>query len=99
LQQETDPASAIDRLVESDDIERYLLSEVDERLTGLEQSVMGAVAVLMGYPGSQDAIEAVLDGENVRRTLRQLTGRHLLAVRAGAKGKEYQQHALVQSFY
>jgi ATP/maltotriose-dependent transcriptional regulator MalT len=99
LQQETEPAGAIDRLVESDDIERYLLTEVYERLTDQEQAVMGAVAVLMGYPSSQDAIEAVLDGESVRRTLRQLADRHLLIVREGAEGREYQQHAMVQAFY
>jgi tetratricopeptide (TPR) repeat protein len=99
LQEEAEPARAIERLTESDDIERYLLAEVDERLTGQEQAVMGAVAVLMGYPGSQDAIEAVLDGESVRRTLRQLADRHLLSVREGAQGREYLQHAMVQTFY
>jgi ATP/maltotriose-dependent transcriptional regulator MalT len=99
LQEEADPVRAIDRLTESDDIERYLLAEVDERLTGQEQAVMGAVAVFLGYPGSQDAIEAVLNGESVRRTLRQLADRHLLSVREGAQGREYLQHAMVQTFY
>ncbi len=99
LRQETDPAGTIDRLAESDNIERYLLAEVEERLTEQEQAVMSAVAAFMGYPGSQDAIEALLDGESVRRTLRQLADRHLLIVRAGARGREYQQHAMVQAFY
>ena len=96
----TDPATAIDRLVKSEDFERYLLAEVDENLSEPEQAVMGAVAVLLGYPGSQEAIEAVLDGEAVRRSLlRQLADRHLLMVREGAQGREYQQHTLVQAFY
>lgn len=99
LRHEADPAGAIDRLAESDDIERYLLAEVEDRLTEQEQAVMGAVAVLLGYPAGQDAIEAVLDGERVRRTLRLLADRHLLLVREGAAGREYQQHAMVQAFY
>lgn len=99
LQHEADPASAIDRLVESQDVERYLLAEVDERLTEDEQAVMGAVAALMGYPGSQDALEALLDGESIRRTVRRLTDRHLLIERDGTLAREYQQHAMVQSFY
>jgi tetratricopeptide (TPR) repeat protein len=99
LHQEADPTSAIDRLVESDNVERYLLAEVDEGLTEQEQAVMGAVAVFLGYPGTQDAVEAVLDGESVGRTLRQLTDRHLLMVREGTQGREYQQHAMVQVFY
>lgn len=99
LQHEADPAGAIDRLAARDDIERYLLAEVEGRLSAQEQAVMGAVAVLLGYPGSQDAIEAMLDGESVRRTLRQLLDRHLLIVREGAQGREYQQHAMVQAFY
>ncbi len=85
--------------MESHDIERYLLAEVDERMSEQEQAVMGAVAVLLGYPASQDAIEAVLAGESVRRTLRLLTDRHLLMVREGALGREYQQHGMVQAFY
>lgn len=99
LQPETDLAGAMERLAESDNIERYLLVEVEERLSEQEQAVMGAVAVLLGYPGSQDVIEAMLDGESVRRSLRQLADRHLLIVRDGARGKEYQQHAMVQAFY
>jgi tetratricopeptide (TPR) repeat protein len=99
LLHEAEPESAIERLVESHDIERYLLAEVDERLTEQEQAVMGAIAILLGFPASQDAIEAVLAGEDVRRTLRRLADRHLLVVREAGKGREYLQHAMVQAFY
>ena len=99
LKQEAEPAAAIDRLAGSDNVERYLLAEVEERLSEQEQAVMRAVAVLLGDPGSQDAVEAVLGGESVRRTLRQLADRHLLIVREGARGREYHQHAMVQTFY
>jgi tetratricopeptide (TPR) repeat protein len=99
LQQATDPDLLIRRLGESDDIERYLLQEVDEVLTGQERGVMNAVAALLGYGGTRNAIETVLNGGNIFRTLRRLTERHLLVARDGERGREYGQHAIVQGFY
>lgn len=99
LQQAKNPDLLISRLAESDDIERYLLQEVDETLTGQERGVMNAVAVLLGYAGTRNAIEQVLNGGNVFRTLRRLTERHLLTARDGEAGREYLQHAIVQTFY
>ncbi len=99
LQQAADPAQLIHQLAGVDDIERYLIAEVDEGLSGHEQAVMAAVAVLMGYPGTHEAIEAILDQGNVWRSLRHLTDRHLLIVNEGEAGKEYRQHAMVQAFY
>ena len=81
------------------DIERYLIREVDGFLPEAERGVMEAVAVLMGYPGTTDAIEAVLDGANVRRTLRDLCDRFLLIASEGEMGREYGQHAIIQAFY
>lgn len=60
---------------------------------------MNAVAVLLGYAGTRNAIEQVLNGGNVFRTLRRLTERHLLTARDGEAGREYLQHAIVQTFY
>jgi ATP/maltotriose-dependent transcriptional regulator MalT len=99
LQRAASPDLLFYRLAESDDIERYLLQEVDEGLTGPERGVMNAVAVLLGYGGTRNAIEAVLNGGNIFRMLRRLTERHLLIVRDGEKGREYGQHAIVQAFY
>jgi ATP/maltotriose-dependent transcriptional regulator MalT/transcriptional regulator with XRE-family HTH domain len=99
LRRADDPARLIQRLADVDDIERYLMAEVDEGLSGAEQAVMGAVAVLMGYPGPREAIEAILNQGNVWRSLRYLTDRHLLMVNEGEAGKEYRQQAMVQAFY
>lgn len=99
LQKARDPARMIARLEDSDNIERYLMREVDTGLSEEERGVMGAVAALLGYGGTRDAIEAVLDGENVRRALHRLTERHLLSVSEGEEEKEYSQHAIVQAFY
>ncbi|MCL4860162.1 MAG: CHAT domain-containing protein [Caldilineaceae bacterium] len=99
LHQTKDSASLVRRLAESEDIERYLLQEVDAVLTGQERGAMTALAILLGYGGTRDAIEAVLNGGNLFRTLRRLTERHLLFVRDGELGREYGQHAMFQAFY
>ncbi len=53
LNQGKDPSDLIDRLAATDDVERYLLQEVDDVLSGEERTVMGAVAVLLGYGGAR----------------------------------------------
>jgi hypothetical protein len=85
-------------LVTNDNVERFLTQEIDDNLTEDERAVMTAIAVLKS-PGTRDAIEAVLDGKNVRRTLNDLTQRHLLNVKAGAAGREYSINAIVRYFY
>ena len=94
-----DPARLIHQLPENESIEHYLIKAVDEGLNAEEREVMSAVSVLMGYPGSRDAISAILEGRNMRRTLNDLNSRYLLSALEGENGKEYTQHALVQVFY
>ena len=93
------PMRLLKHLFETDDIERFLVEEIDDSLTENERSVMCALAVLQGHAGTRDAIEAILDGENVRRTLRDLRTRHLLLVSEGEAGREYGMNAIVRYFY
>lgn len=99
LQRARDPVRLIARLAETDDIERFLMNEVDDGLTEDERDVMSAVAVLLGYPGTRAAIEAVLDKGGVQRALIDLSSRYLLIVSESEAGREYGQHAIVQAFY
>ncbi len=99
LQRGKDPARFIARLGESEHVERFLMKEVDSGLSSDEREVMKALAALLGYPATREAISAALDGRNVRRTLNDLVNRYLAAVADGDKGREYTQHALVQAFY
>jgi tetratricopeptide (TPR) repeat protein len=92
-------AALLDRLIDADNIERYLLDEVDGRLTRDERQVMGAVAVLGGYPAGRNALEAVLDGRSTRRLLRDLADRSLLTVSRVDEERLYSQHAIVRDFY
>jgi len=94
-----DPVRLIHQLPENESIEHYLIKAVDDGLNAEEREVMSAVSVLMGYPGSRDAISAILEGRNMRRTLNDLNSRYLLSALEGENGKEYTQHALVQVFY
>ena len=99
LQRTTSPERFILRLAEATDIERYFLREIDRDLSDDERAAMGAVAILLGYPGTRDALDAVLDGGLARRTLNELSERFLLVMSEGATGKEFAQHAIVQAFY
>ena len=99
LKRAAKPAHLIARLAEAENIERYLMNEVDDGLSEDERDVMSAVALLLGYTGTRDAIETALDGGSARRTLSSLSQRNLLTVSQGEWGKEYGQHALVRAFY
>jgi DNA polymerase III delta prime subunit len=93
------PLQLLQHLSAVSDAERFLVDEIDDQLTEEERSVMSAVAVLMSYSGTRGAIESVLDGQNVRRTLRELRRRHLLNVREDEHGRNYKLNSLVRIFY
>lgn len=86
-------------LTEADNIERYLLDQIDRDLGEDERATMRPVAVLLDRGGTRSAIEAVAGGASVRRPLRSLSDRHLLLHQETAAGREYRQHAIVQHFY
>ena len=93
------PERLIERLAESADIERFLLKEVDEGLSEEDRTVIEGVSILLGHPGTRRAIETTLDARNLRRQLRFLADRFLLAARETEAEVEYSAHAIVQAFY
>lgn len=99
LRRAKDPSRMVHRLSESEQVERFLVKQVDEGLSDEERRVMCAVAALMDYPGTRDAIAAVLDGASVRRPLNDLVSRSLLTVAEGESGKEYALNVMLGSFY
>ncbi len=99
LQGTKNPAGMIERLATIEDIERFLLEEVNDRLSGQEQRVMEGIAVLSSYPGTRDVLEVMLNLRDVRRTLRMLADQHLLVTVDGENGREYGQHQIIQIFY
>ena len=99
LKQAVDPAELVANLAAADDIERYLLGQVDRNLGDAERDVLAALAALLGYGGTRDALEAVLDGGSIQRPLRSLADRHLLIVSEGSRGREYALHSMLQAFY
>jgi tetratricopeptide (TPR) repeat protein len=99
LRNSTGATALMERLIETTDVERFFLDEVDGLLTRDERLVMSAVAVLQGYPAARQAIEAVLNGRSARRILNDLTDRSLLTVRRVEEERLYSQHAIVRDFY
>ena len=99
LQRSRQPSQVVKRLADEDDIETFLLQEVDKGLATDEKPVLSGVAALLGYPGTRDAIEATLASGSLKRTVRYLANRFLLLEHEGALDREYLQHAIVQAFY
>jgi ATP/maltotriose-dependent transcriptional regulator MalT len=56
LQRSRSPAALVNRLIDAGDIEDYLIREVDEALSAEERRVMSAMAVLLGYPATREAV-------------------------------------------
>jgi ATP/maltotriose-dependent transcriptional regulator MalT/tRNA A-37 threonylcarbamoyl transferase component Bud32 len=99
LRRADDPAGLVARLAAAESIEGYLLAEVDAGLSADERAVMSAVAVLQGYSGTREAIEALLERSGLPRLLSTLSRCHMLSVREGEVERQYGQHAIVQTFY
>ena len=95
------PERLLDNLAEAQDVERFLMNGIDAHLSEFEPEVMSAISVLnlFGHMGTRYAIAAILEGQNVRRVLRDLSDRFLVIERKHEEGSEYGQHALVQAFY
>ncbi|GAB4211798.1 MAG: hypothetical protein OHK0022_46760 [Roseiflexaceae bacterium] len=99
LQRGQRPAKLVAALLETNDIERFLLREVDAGLSEDERSVMQALAALLDEGGTRSAVEAVLDDGGLRRILRGLADRSLLQTSEGPDGTVFRQHAIVRAFY
>ncbi|MCB0079591.1 MAG: CHAT domain-containing protein, partial [Caldilineaceae bacterium] len=98
LQRSGNPAEMIDRLTRAENIERYLLDELDRFLSDQERAVESATAVL-AYPGSRDAIESTLEETGLDHTLYDLCDRFLLRTHEGPQQREYDQHMILRAFY
>ncbi|MEM7131460.1 MAG: tetratricopeptide repeat protein [Chloroflexota bacterium] len=101
LQKITDQERLIQRLVKTEQVKQFLLEEVDKTLHDEERMVMYGVAALLGFPGTADAIEEVLNSASVRYTLTHLVNRYLLeeGLLEDLSDETYRQHAIVQAFY
>jgi tetratricopeptide (TPR) repeat protein len=99
LRRAANPARFLDNLFADSNIERFLIKEIDDKLTEDERAVMTAIAVLLDYGATREVIEIVLDGINVRRTLSDLSLRNLLTVTETDAGREYTTNAVVREFY
>jgi ATP/maltotriose-dependent transcriptional regulator MalT len=99
LQSQVNAERIIDGLEETPNVENYLLREVDALLNPAERQVLEAVAIFLGFPVSRQALETILDGAGVRRSVNALVNEHLLIPSETEHGWAYHQHAILQSFY
>lgn len=100
LKDSREPEEIIGRLAREDDVERFLMEEVNDRLSNSEQRIMEAIAILSGYPGSRDVVEEMLNLRDVNRTLRGLSDQYLLLISEEDDGERvYSQHQIIQTFF
>jgi serine/threonine protein kinase/tetratricopeptide (TPR) repeat protein len=99
LRRSTNQTQLIERLADSQAIERYLLREVDAVLNDDERELMSGISALLGYPASRSAITETLNRRGLRRELNDLGNRHLLVVEQSEVETLYSQQELVRSFY
>jgi serine/threonine protein kinase/tetratricopeptide (TPR) repeat protein len=99
-----DPERLVRHVAESENIEHYLMTAIDQRLNEEERAIMSAVSVFQGYAATRDAIEAALEDStriagSIKRLLTDLRGRYLLLESDSKAGKAYAQHETVRTFY
>jgi serine/threonine protein kinase/tetratricopeptide (TPR) repeat protein len=99
-----DPERLVRHVAESENIEHYLMTAIDQRLNEEERAIMSAVSVFQGYAATRDAIEAALEDStriagSIKRLLSDLRSRYLLLESDSAAGKAYAQHETVRGFY
>lgn len=99
LRHASNPEDLIDGLEQTDDIANYLVREIDRNLSHEERTVMGVVAALLGYSGTREALEELLETADLRALLINLRERYLLTVTPSALGPQYGEHAIVRAFY
>ncbi len=99
LKKSNNPNQVMHHLSNTDDIERYLIKEIDDHLTEDDRDVLIAVAVLLGYPGSRDAIETVSQRCRLKRLILELSDRNLLTPETSDIEELYNEHAIVRAFY
>jgi ATP/maltotriose-dependent transcriptional regulator MalT len=99
LRDHPDPAALIAGLAHQGSVEHFIMTQVDKGLSEDEKDVMNAVSVLLGLPGAQEAVEAVLDKSSIRKALDDLTQCYLLTIHRSKPQEEFSQHPVVQEFY
>lgn len=98
LNRQSESDDLLARLMRSDDVERFLLREVDAGLSEDERQVIGALAALLDQGGSRDAVEALVE-RSVHIQIQTLTDRGLIRTTDGAHGRVFSLHAILQRFF
>ena len=99
LRRSADPAAMIARLSQQQDVERFVIREVDESLSDGERAILGAMSALLGYPATRAALSAILNRGGLQRSIQSLADRHLLTDQEAAEGRVFSLHAMLRSFY
>ncbi len=98
-QREEDVDRLIGRLASADNVERFLLEEVDDHLSGDERAVMETLAIHHNQPTTNDALAAITPAERVRPATRRLIDQYLVSVEWDEAGRLHSIHAILGDFF
>ncbi|HTP11221.1 MAG TPA: CHAT domain-containing protein [Anaerolineae bacterium] len=87
------------QLFEDRDIRRFLIHQIDRRLTEPERSVMQSLSVMLGYGATRTALDAASAASTSRRILDELCDRHLVTAQETETEWEYSLNTIVRTFY
>ncbi|MEM7530836.1 MAG: CHAT domain-containing protein [Chloroflexota bacterium] len=99
IKQTGKPERVIERLAMTNDVERYLVAEIDDTLDEDAREVMSGIAVLMGHLSSRDVIEFVTEHEHTWHILTELSQLNLLLVDNEHAKHRYYQNPIIRAFY
>jgi len=86
-------------LVDCQQIESYMLQEIDEQPTPSERAIMRALSILGTSAGTVGVIEAIANLDGSKQILTTLVDRHLLICHYGATETTYSQPMLIQQYF
>lgn len=86
-------------LTHTEEISGFVLERIHRNLTSLQKQVMQGISIFMGYASTRNAIEYVLEDQNVFEELLYLKQCYFLNEDTGARGRVYSSHNIVRTFY
>lgn len=90
----------VGRLAQTDNVERFLLEEVDDYLSDDERAVMETIGIHRGQVVDEEALGVIADVGRVRRVVRGLCDQHLVEIERGDRDRDlYGVHGIVGDFY
>ncbi len=99
LQRQRNSETLLEQLAATDNVERYLLREVDDHLNEDERLIMQGIAIHAGHLATRDALQHVTQISRVRSVLRNLLDQYLVLPFETVDESGYTLHGIVGGYF